>query len=218
MRSMVPPTVRRLAATAFAALLVFLVAAPVLAYNEENVANINLRRLDPISCKQTFRIRARLTDADGNPVPGAEVRFSFKEKKRGDDLGPSVVFSNANGRATTVVNLSCRGGERVIRARVPGDGRALITINCRLRHGCAAEEGVAPIEGIAPGPGGSGAGDIILPATDRISEDAGSVVPWPARPSPILNLVGLITIAAFVAGLVGQRKAARRRTFGLAPE
>ena len=128
--------VRSLFAFAFAVGAVLGSISPAAAYNEENVKHIRMQRLDDIGCDSPIRLNAALTDSAGNPVPGAEVRFSYKKSFAGDTIGPTTVFSDTAGNAETAIRLSCVLGARIIRASVPGDGSAQIVVTCNQRHGC----------------------------------------------------------------------------------
>lgn len=131
------PHVRSLLAFALAVGAVVVNFSPAAAYNEENVKHIRMQRLDDISCTSPIRLNAVLTDSAGDPVPGAEVRFSYKKSFDEDTIGPATAFSDAAGNAETTIRLSCVLGARIIRASVPGDGSAQIVVTCNQRHGCS---------------------------------------------------------------------------------
>ncbi len=127
------PTSRRLGGILIVGLLLLIVATPVFGYNEENVDHIRLRRLDPVRCGASIRIVAYLTDEDVLPVRGATVNFSLLSAKKGDALQPKQTASDARGRALTTLSLSCKAGNRVVKASVPGDGSARLTVSFKAR-------------------------------------------------------------------------------------
>jgi hypothetical protein len=127
-----------------------LTASSAAAYNEENVKQIRMERLDAVSCTAPIRILAALTDSSGNAVPGAQVQFTYKKSAAGDSLAPTTVFSDAAGHAQTTIQLSCTIGSRIIRASVPGDGSAQLVVTCSPRNGCTGhpQGGVLGIVGL----------------------------------------------------------------------
>jgi hypothetical protein len=127
-------TTRRISGLVAASLLLLIAATPVLGYNEQNVDHIRMRREGNAHCGGTVHVIAILTDEHDKPVPGAQVKFSLVESRRGDSLNPRTTFSGSNGRATTTLNFGPRGGTRVVKASVPGDGSARLTIQVKCRN------------------------------------------------------------------------------------
>ncbi len=138
---------RSLLAITFGVGAILVSISPAAAYNEENVKHIRMSRLDEISCESVIRLNAALTDSAGDPVPGAEVHFSYKKSLAGDTLEPTTAFSDAAGNAGTAIRLSCALGARIIRASVPGDGSAQIVVTCNHRHGCSVTANRLPETG-----------------------------------------------------------------------
>ena len=196
---MVPTGVRRLASLLFAALLVLVVAAPAFGYNEENVQHIRLSRLDAVQCSTPIRIVADLVDKRGDAVAGATVNFTLRHGRPGDVLDPTTDVSDSEGRARTTLDLSCAKGTRQVRASVPGDGKALITIICGKRQGCTIQTGLLPLIGSDDGLGtGVSAGS----APQYASTAPGSPRTPPMSPAS-LAMVNLFGLAALVS--VGAR-------------
>ena len=133
---MSPPRVKSLLVVAFSIGTILLSASPAAAYNEENVKNVRMQRLDAVSCTAPIRITATLTDSSGGPVAGAEVHFSYKKSASGDSIAPAITSSDAAGVAETTIDLTCEIGSRIIRASVPGDGSAQLVVTCNPNTGC----------------------------------------------------------------------------------
>jgi hypothetical protein len=60
----------------------------------------------------------QVLDESSQPFPGATVEFSFVGEIPGAGLEPSIVSTDENGRASTVVRLGSITGEQLIDARV----------------------------------------------------------------------------------------------------
>ena len=71
----------------------------------------------PVECDQSFTFSATVRNANGTPVVGAVVHWSFKKSKAGDDISPEQSTTNASGVATTTIEFGCKPGKRVIKAR-----------------------------------------------------------------------------------------------------
>ena len=119
-------------------------AAPALGYNDPNVRDLRIRRLDPIQCGQPITLEATVWRRGGGTVSGIDVHWSFVAKGKrvivpGDTLVPTTSVSDANGKAYAELTLVCLPAKRLIQAEHPGDARDRITIECNRRR-CAAPE------------------------------------------------------------------------------
>jgi len=190
---MTPRRARSLLIVALSVGAILLRASPAAAYNEVNVKHIRMQRLDAVSCTAPIRITATLTDSSANPVPGAEVRFSYKKSAPGDSIAPTTTFSNAAGLAETTIDLSCVIGSRIIRASVPGDGSAQLVVTCSPRNGCTVK------------PQGGVLGIVGLPNTDTGVDPV--TAPTVDRKVDNQSFRGLVALAAGILigtlGLVG---------------
>jgi hypothetical protein len=170
-----------------------LTASSAAAYNEENVKQIRMERLDAVSCTAPIRILAALTDSSGNAVSGAQVQFAYKKSAAGDSLAPATVLSDAVGQAQTTIQLSCTIGSRIIRASVPGDGSAQLVVTCSPRNGCTGnpQGGVLGIVGLPQSDTGV---DGVTPATvgrEVDSQSFGGVIPLLAA-GMLIAVLGLV--------------------------
>jgi len=192
-----PRTFRSLLGATLAIGAILLAAMPAAAYNEENVKHIRMQRLDAVSCTTPIRIAATLTDSAGAPVPGAEVRFSYKKSAAGDFIAPTTATSDAAGVAQTTLDLTCAIGSRIIRASVPGDGSAQLVVTCSPRNGCTVK------------PQGGVLGIVGLPDTEA---PASTTLPVGQRPGerPFGGLA-LLLIAVVSIGALGLRGWSLRR-------
>lgn len=119
-------------------------AAPALGYNDPNVRDLRIRRLDPIQCGQPITLEATVWRRGGGTVAGVTVDWTFLAKGKrvivpGDTLVPTTSVSDANGRAYAELTLVCVVAKRLVQAEHPGDARDRITIECNRRR-CAAPE------------------------------------------------------------------------------
>ena len=62
----------------------------------------------------------QVLDAGGGPIPETRVEFGFLEEVPGAAVNPSVVATDAEGRAQAFVRLGTVSGEQLIIARVVG--------------------------------------------------------------------------------------------------
>jgi hypothetical protein len=184
---------RSLMVVALAVGATLLTTSSATAYNEENVKQIRMERLDAVNCTAPIRILADLTDRSGAAVPGAQVQFAYKKSAAGDSLAPVAVLSNTAGHAETTIQLTCTIGSRIIRASVPGDGSAQLVVTCGPRNGCTGKPqgGVLGIVGL---PASDTEVDRISPATvgrDVDDQPFGLVVPLSAA-GVLLAIIGVI--------------------------
>jgi hypothetical protein len=198
---MVPPGFRRLASLLFAAALVLGVAAPAFGYNEENVQHIRLSRLDPVQCSYPIRIVADLVDKRGDAVEGATVNFTLRHGQPGDVLDPTTDVSDSEGRARTTLDLSCVKGMRQVRASVPGDGRAVITIVCGKKQGCTIKTGALALVG-SDDERGIGVSARSAPAYAGTAAGAPWTPPMPLGSLAMVNLLGLAALVSVGARLI----------------
>lgn len=139
----------RLPLSAVLALLtLFAVAMPVLGYNDPNVRDLRIRRLDPIQCGQPITLEATVWRRGGGTVSGIEVNWSFVAKNNnvivpGDTLVPATSVSDANGKATTELTLVCVEARRLVQGEHPSDAADRITIECNRRK-CAGDDTEEP--------------------------------------------------------------------------
>jgi hypothetical protein len=185
---------RSLPVIAFVLTAILLSASSAAAYNEENVAAIQMQRLDDVSCTAPIRITALLTDSSAKPVPAA-VQFSYATSETGDTISPTTTSSDTAGLAQTTIELSCVDGARTIRASVPGDGSAQIVVTCGPSNGCTIE----PVASAAP------------------ATDADAIPPTPAGTpadeGPLRGLAALL-LGAICIGALGFVGWSRRRAHG----
>lgn len=70
-----------------------------------------------ITCGQPFTMTATIRDADGAPLAGQSVAWSFVTKQSASDaINRTPTVTNAQGKATTTVTLGAVSGNRQIRA------------------------------------------------------------------------------------------------------
>jgi hypothetical protein len=173
---------RSVLVVAMAVAMSLLAVGGAAAYNEENVKNIQMERLDAVGCSGGIHVVAVLTDGAGAPVDGAQVVFSFEASASGDTIGPTTTASDPTGTAETVVHLSCIGGERIVRASVPGDGSAQIVITCGADQGCSAVASASSAPETAAGP--------VTPDVPPTGGQGGW--PWPLLVAVALAVVGVL--------------------------
>lgn len=191
----------RLPVSAVLALLMLLaIAMPVFGYNDPNVRDLRIRRLDPIQCGQPITLEATVWRRGGGTVSGIEVNWSFLTKGNrvivpGDTLVPTTSVSDANGRAYTELTLACVDAKRLVQGEHPSDARDRITIECNQRK-CAGNEN--DVESFVP-PGPTGADPKLTGSSgapvQALGVDLAAAVTPPAIPLP-LNLVTLMAIVA----------------------
>lgn len=176
-------TIRTLISLALAGTLVVASVLPATAYTEVNVKHVRLVALDGIRCGSPIRLEATLTDAQGRPVAGALVFFTFKKKNAGDMLAPTFGFSNAQGKVQTTLTLSPSRGVRQIVATVaaPGTASDQFTISARAWPGCGSA---------------SGGGGIVLPPTG--TAEIAPILPAEALPVGVLVGIASIALLAFI--------------------
>lgn len=201
----VSPTLRRSLSALLATLLLLMAAGPAFGYNEENVKHIRITRLDPVDCGTPIRLVADLRDKRGSAVPGATVNWSFKKQEAGDSLAPTTTASDAEGRARTEVTLSCEKGNRIVRAAVPGDGAAIITI--QFNPNKAAAVAAPPRQA---GNGSAGGGTQPEPAAQP---DASSATLADAA-APLTGIVLATLVLIIAVGLLARLATRRTRPFG----
>jgi hypothetical protein len=190
---MVGKRTRRLVLSGIMTLLALALAAPAFAYTNVNVTHIRLTRLDPVQCSSPIRISALLVGTRNVAVPGVLVQFTLHLGQAGDVVTPTSVVSGADGRAQTTLSLSCRSGERVVRASIAGGAQATISLSCGQRQGCTIGKNASQVgTGVGSAPDGG------VASLDMIS--AAATEPFPVSPAatPLAVLLGLAVAAWMV--------------------
>ena len=185
----------------FAVVLPLVLAMPVAAYNAENATNIRLWRAGPVQCATPIRIIAELVDRDGRAVAGVTVDFRLSKHDEGDGLSPTSGRSDDSGRVETAVQLACRSGAREVRASIPDDGGAAISLVCERQSGCTASAAAVAPTG-TPGSVGAAVAERIVPERIGAAGGSGSTMLLPAL---VLVIGGLLTLAALIPMAGGMR-------------
>ena len=109
-----------------AVLLTLMMAATAFAYNDTTKGSITIR------CVGHLTLSAKVLDANGAPVSGKSVAWSFvNAPSTSDRINRTPTTTNANGVATTTVTLGPASGNRQIRATA-GDvsAAAVLALPC----------------------------------------------------------------------------------------
>jgi Bacterial Ig-like domain (group 1) len=86
-------------------------------YSGQVEAIVGVAAQGTITCGQPFTMKATVLDADGAPVAGASVAWSFvTTQSSSDTIHKTPTITNSSGVATTTVTLGAVSGDRKIRA------------------------------------------------------------------------------------------------------
>lgn len=140
----------RWAAGFVAAALVLTAAATAVGYTGQVAASMTVAPQGSITCAAPFTVAATILDAEGRPVAGESVAWSWaKSPSSADRIEKTPTVTNADGVATTTVALANVTGTREIRATA-GDVRASAVLNAAC--------GGLPITSTDPATGGPATG------------------------------------------------------------
>jgi hypothetical protein len=107
----------RLTAGLSALLLLLIAATTAFGYTGEVAGSITVAVKGTITCEAPFTVTATIVDANGSPVSGQSVAWSFvTTQSASDKINKTPTTTNANGVATTTVTLASVTGAREIRA------------------------------------------------------------------------------------------------------
>lgn len=119
----------RVAAGLSGVLLALLAVTTVAAYETQVDAAVSISIKGTVTCGASPTATATILDANGAPVAGESVAWSFvTSPSNADRLSPTPTLTNSKGQATTTLTLASVGGTRRIRATA-GDVSATVVLN-----------------------------------------------------------------------------------------
>ena len=134
-----------------------------------------------VTCTAPFTLTATFVDANGAPVAGQSVDWSFVAGAASDKINKTPTTTDAKGVATTTVRLGPVSIERTVQATA-----GTITATAVLNASCGPTGGV-------------------LPNTSTLPGDA------PSQDAPLAALAAAALALAFVGGLGIRRLASAHR-------
>jgi hypothetical protein len=120
-----------LAAGAAAVLLLSVAAPAVFAYEGQIPTQVTVAGPGGVlACNTALTVTATVLDANGNPIAALAVVWTFGAGQvTGDHIVVGTTTTNAQGVATTTVNLACVIGNRTIVATAdPASGQTVLAI------------------------------------------------------------------------------------------
>lgn len=191
--------IRVVISTVIAATLLLSIAAPAFGYNNPNLRDLRLRRLDPIRCDRPITLEATAWKRGGGTLAGVEVHWDFVIKGHyvrypGDQIVPQVSVTNNRGKAYAELYLQCTEGTRLVQAWHPDDAADRLSVECNRRkcRGTSTGGDVVPPTALDPKIGGGQVATVSAPA---------DVVTAPAPSLPVSVIVTAVS-GAVGAGLV----------------
>jgi hypothetical protein len=168
-----------------AAAIVLTTTVTAFGYNGQVEAIVGVAAQGTITCGQPFTMKATVLDADGAPVAGASVAWSFvTTQSASDTINRTPTVTNSKGVATTTVTLGAVSGDRQIRATTTvGEAGASSDVSASgvVNQSCGG-----------------------LPRTDTLSPEI------PQGGSPLAALLVLVLVFAVGGGLTLRRLATTR--------
>lgn len=102
-----------------------------------------------LQCGVNITVTATIVDAAGKPIAGQPVDWSFTSSpSTADTINATPTITNADGVATTTVNLACVAGNRTIRATADG-----VSAGAVLGVTAAGLPNTSTLPGETPAPG-----------------------------------------------------------------
>ena len=100
-----------------AATMLLMTTATAFGYNGQVEGIVGVAAQGTITCSEPFTVTATILDANGAPLAGQSVAWSFDTtQSSSDNIGKSPTVTDAKGVAATTVALGAVSGERRIRA------------------------------------------------------------------------------------------------------
>ena len=141
-------------------------------------------------CDHWYLVWATVLDEHGNPIKNVTVTWSIASSPSGfDSINPSTSKTNVHGVAFAWVKLTCKPGDRVIRATAGGiRGTAVVHVYCPSHQ-------IPHLIGHVTGGAAIGINAESLPNTSTLPTDASTDGPSaPAIPAVIAILVAAAII------------------------
>lgn len=92
-------------------------ATVALGYAGEVAGSVEVGVVGTVTCEDPITVTATIMDADGKLISEQPVAWEFVSSPSSDDvINTTPTVTNAEGVATTTVELACVAGDRVIRA------------------------------------------------------------------------------------------------------
>jgi hypothetical protein len=138
--------------------LVLVTSASALGYTGQVLASISIAIEASGTCGETATVTATLLDANGAPIAGESVAWSFvTTQSPSDTINETPTTTDANGMATTTVTLAAVSGDRQIRATA-GD----VSASAVVSQSCAALPNTSTLPAETPQPRAPVAGMLLV--------------------------------------------------------
>jgi Bacterial Ig-like domain (group 1) len=105
-----------------------------------------------VTCGAPFTLTATFVDANGSPVAGQSVEWSFKAGDASDKINKTPTITNSDGVATTTVKLGHVSVSRTVQATAGTiSATAVLSASCGGSGGVLPNTSTLPAETPAPG-------------------------------------------------------------------